>query len=163
MKANFIYTLLFISISIIPTLNLLREDDDIEREDVIYLKSNINEVFASTEVTQYFINHLENPNIIIGRRSHYMTYGRSGELKSYKKWKFRQTFKKEPDFNTFLTGVGCILYPPDILNINDNYLPIINETITSDDITLKYFASQKGIPHKWVKNKFIHGLKKIIF
>ena len=60
MKANFIYTLLFISISIIPTLNLLREDDDIEREDVIYLKSNINEVFASTEVTQYFINHLEN-------------------------------------------------------------------------------------------------------
>ena len=61
MKANFIYTLLFISISIIPTLNLLREDDDIEREDAIYLKSNINEVFASTEVTQYFINHLENP------------------------------------------------------------------------------------------------------
>ena len=119
--------------------------------------------YAKDTFKSLFFSYLENPNIIIGRRSHYMTYGRSGELKSYKKWKFRQTFKKEPDFNTFLTGVGCILYPPDILNINDNYLPIINETITSDDITLKYFASQKGIPHKWVKNKFIHGLKKIIF
>lgn len=118
--------------------------------------------YAKDTFKSLFFSYLENPNIIIGRRSHYMTYGRSGELKSYKKWKFRQTFKKEPDFNTFLTGVGCILYPPDILNINDNYLPIINETITSDDITLKYFASQKGIPHKWVKNKFIHGLKKII-
>ena len=61
MKAYYLYILLLISISIIPTLNLLREDDDIEREDVIYLKSNINEVFSSTEVTQYFINHLENP------------------------------------------------------------------------------------------------------
>ena len=60
MKAYYLYILLLISISIIPTLNLLREDDDIEREDVIYLKSNINEVFSSTEVTQYFINHLEN-------------------------------------------------------------------------------------------------------
>ena len=61
MKAYYLYILLLISISIIPTLNLLREDDDIEREDVIYLKSHINEVFSSTEVTQYFINHLENP------------------------------------------------------------------------------------------------------
>ena len=60
MKAYYLYILLLISISIIPTLNLLREDDDIEREDVIYLKSNINEVFSSTDVTQYFINHLEN-------------------------------------------------------------------------------------------------------
>ena len=61
MKAYYLYILLLISISIIPTLNLLREDDDLEREDVIYLKSNINEVFSSTDVTQYFINHLENP------------------------------------------------------------------------------------------------------
>ena len=118
--------------------------------------------YAKDTIKSLFFSYLENPNIIIGRRSHYMTYERNGELKSYQKWKFRQIFKKEPDFNTFLTGVGCILYPPDILNINDNYLPIINETITSDDITLKYFASQKGIPHKWVKNKFIHGMIKII-
>ena len=61
MKAYYLYISLLISISIIPTFNLLREDDDIEREDVIYLKSNINEVFSSIEVTQYFINHLENP------------------------------------------------------------------------------------------------------
>ena len=52
MKAYYLYILLLISISIIPTLNLLREADNLEREDVIYLKSNINEVFSSTEVTQ---------------------------------------------------------------------------------------------------------------
>ena len=31
-----------------------------EREDTIYLTSKINELFAITELTQYFTNHLAN-------------------------------------------------------------------------------------------------------
>ena len=31
-----------------------------EKEDTIYLKSKINELFATTELTQYFTNHLDN-------------------------------------------------------------------------------------------------------
>ena len=34
---------------------------DEENEDVIYITSNINEVFASTQITQYFTNELEQP------------------------------------------------------------------------------------------------------
>ena len=34
--------------------------------------------------------------------------------------------------------------------MNKNFLPIIKETITCDDLTLKYFAVRKGIPHKWI-------------
>ena len=56
-----LYILLFILIFIIPSFNQTIEDEDKEREDTIYLKSNINEIFASTELTQYFINSLENP------------------------------------------------------------------------------------------------------
>ena len=33
-----------------------------KNENKIYLKANINEVFASTELTQYFQNPLDNPN-----------------------------------------------------------------------------------------------------
>ena len=32
-----------------------------EREDVIYLNSKLNELFASTEITQFFTNPLEDP------------------------------------------------------------------------------------------------------
>ena len=32
-----------------------------KREDIVYLSSQINEIFATTEVTQYFTNELENP------------------------------------------------------------------------------------------------------
>ena len=58
---DYLYILLFILIFIRPSFNQTIEDEDKEREDTIYLKSNINEIFASTELTQYFINSLENP------------------------------------------------------------------------------------------------------
>ena len=32
-----------------------------KRDDTVYLSSQINEIFATTEVTQYFTNELENP------------------------------------------------------------------------------------------------------
>ena len=56
-----LYILVFILIFISPSFNKLSEDEDKEREDTIYLKSNINEVFALTELTQYFINSLDDP------------------------------------------------------------------------------------------------------
>ena len=59
----------------------------------------------------------------------------------------------EIDFDIFLTGCSGIIYPPDILNIDDSYIPIIEETKTCDDITLKYFEIKKGVPSKWIKNK----------
>ena len=32
-----------------------------KRDDTVYMTSQINEIFATTEVTQYFTNELENP------------------------------------------------------------------------------------------------------
>ena len=58
---DYLCILLFILLFIRPSFNKLIEDEDKEREDTIYIKSNINEIFASTELTQYFINSLENP------------------------------------------------------------------------------------------------------
>lgn len=44
-----------------------------------------------------------------------------------------------PDYNLFITTGAGSLYPPDFLNIDHYMINIINETITTDDITLKYF------------------------
>ena len=102
-------------------------------------------------------NYLDYPNIIVGRRSHYFKYRINGELKIYNKWIFEQKKITEPDFNTFLTGVGSILYPPDILNINENFKYLVNELITTDDVVLKYFSIRKGITSKWIKNNELSG------
>lgn len=89
-----------------------------------------------------------------------MTYKDNGESNRYYKWNFKQNYIKAPNFDLFLNGCGGIIYPPDILNLNNEILPIINETITGDDITLKYLETIKGIPPKWVENDFLDGIRR---
>lgn len=81
------------------------------------------------------------------------------EIDLYKKWKFEQKKIKKSDYNLFITTGAGTLYPPDILNIEERYLNIINEVITTDDIFLKHFEINKGIESIWVPNKLMLGMK----
>ena len=107
-----------------------------------------------------FNAYVENPNIINGRRAHLMTFNNNGELKNYLSWSLQYQNIKESNFNLTLTNGAGSIFPPDILNMNKNFLPIIKETITCDDLTLKYFAVRKGIPHKWIVNNHIMGVSR---
>jgi len=107
-----------------------------------------------------FNAYVENPNIISGRRAHLMTYKNNGELKRYIDWIFEYKFINESDFNLTLTNGAGSIFPPDILNINEEFLQIIGETITCDDLTLKHFSVMKGIPHKWIINDNIMGIPR---
>ena len=118
-------------------------------DDFYYSKDTFESLFNA---------YIENPNIICGRRTHLMTYKKNGEVKGYFQWKLEQKLIKEPSFDLLTTGNGGIIYPPDILNIDDEFLPIINETLTCDDLTLKYFETIKSIPIKWVINNKINGI-----
>ena len=59
----------------------------------------------------------------------------------------------DANYDIFLSSVGGIIYPPDDLNINENSLKIIKETLTGDDIILKYFEIIKSIEIKWISFK----------
>ena len=121
------------------------------------------DIFYSPETFESFLNsYLEYPNVISGRRSHYITYRNNGEFKNYQEWKSQQKYITEPDLNIFLTGNGGILYPPDILNINKNDLSLIYESLTTDDITLKYFSNRKGILCRWIRNNNINGISGLM-
>ena len=109
-----------------------------------------------------FNAYIENPNIINGRRSHLMTYKNNGELNQYNKWVLEQTIINHSDFRILLTNGAGTIFPPDILNINDEFLPIIKETITCDDLTLKHFSNIKGIPHKWIVNNHLMGIPRTL-
>ena len=115
---------------------------------------------APDTIETLFDNYVENPNLVIGRRTHLMLYNDNGELKTYMSWLLEQNKIKNADFDILLTGTGSVLYPPDILNINDEFLPIIKETITCDDLTLKHFEIKKGIPGKLVVNNLINRMPR---
>ena len=59
----------------------------------------------------------------------------------------------------FATGVGGVIYPPDILHITDANLPDIYKCLYADDIYLKYLENKKGIKTIWVKNDNTEGTR----
>ena len=117
--------------------------------------------YANDTFESLYNSYLKYPNLVSGRRSHYMTYNKNGEINSYLEWKMEQKNITKPDFDVFLTGSGGIIYPPDILNINDNLKFLISKTLTTDDFTLKYLETLKGIPIKWIFNNHLLGIKYI--
>ena len=117
--------------------------------------------YAPDTFESLYNSYLKYPNLVSGRRSHHMTYNKNGELKGYLNWKYEQKNITKPNFDLFLTGSGGIIYPPDILNINDNLKFLINKTLTTDDILLKHLETSKGIPIKWISNKHTLGIKLI--
>ena len=117
-------------------------------DDIYYPTDTIMSLYES------YINH---PNIISGRRTHLIKYTNNFQIDKYIKWICQQSNILDSNYNLFITTGAGALYPPDILNIEDNYLNLIKETITTDDITLKYFEINKGIESIWVPNKLMLG------
>lgn len=113
-------------------------------DDIYYAPDTILSLYES------YINH---PNIISGRRTHIIKYKSNLKINNYMKWIHGQSKILNPDYNLFITSGAGTLFPPDILNIEEKYRNLIDETITTDDITLKYFEINKGIESIWVPNK----------
>ena len=118
-------------------------------DDTIYCNNMLNSLFNS---------YLDHPNIVSGRAGHYMKYKDNGELKGYLSWFTSTNSVKNIDYNIFLIGVGGIIYPPDILNIKEQYLDMINEFLIGDDFFLKHLGIKKGIEQRLLKTNHPQGL-----
>lgn len=118
-------------------------------DDTIYCHNMINSLYKS---------YIDHPNIVSGRGGHFMKYKNNGELTNYLSWFSRPNSVNDIDFNIFLIGVGGIIYPPDILNINESNLDIIKELLIGDDFVLKHLQIKKGIEQRLVQNHHPQGL-----
>jgi hypothetical protein len=118
-------------------------------DDTIYCNNMINSLFNS---------YIEHPNIVSGRAGHFMKYKGNGELTGYLSWFAPINSVKNIDYNIFLIGVGGIIYPPDILNIKEEYLDIIRDFLIGDDFVLKHLEIKKGIEQRLLKTNHPQGL-----
>ena len=67
-------------------------------------------------------------------------------------WEKRCLSVLEPSFDLLATGVGGVIYPPNIFNLSLNDIPKIYLNLLTDDIYLKFLEIQKGIEVVWAKN-----------
>jgi len=82
-------------------------------------------------------SYLKNPNVVHACRCHLIIKDNNKNIIPYRQWKWNCKTIKEPSFELFATGVGTVLYPPNILKISDDDLPMIRDILRQDDIFLK--------------------------
>ena len=122
-------------------------------DDILYEKSTIESLYY---------NYLKFPHYISARRVNLIKYNKTtGKALSYKYWSKDYTLLKKPSFDLLATGVGGILYPPNILKIHYSLIYELYKCITSDDLYLKYRENLFKIKIVWVPCKYITGIKSI--
>lgn len=117
-------------------------------DDIIYSKDMLESLYNSFK---------KNPDAISARRVHKIKKDSNGKILPYKKWTYECKTVTTPSSELFATGVGGVLYPPDILKISDENLSEIYNILTADDIYLKYLENKLSIKVLWVKNRDLMG------
>lgn len=109
-------------------------------------------VYAPTMVESLLKGYWFHPDCVIARRVHRILR-ENGEALPYRKWDRVCKSVTEPSLDLLATGVGGVLYPPNILNLSEKNLPKIRETIIADDLYLKYIENIKRIKVLYVKDR----------
>lgn len=74
-------------------------------DDILYPTDWLNRLYKS---------YLKKPNFIHCHRAHRVTFDKNKKLLPYNEWKLRIS-NTQPSYNNFLTGVGGVLYPPNVM------------------------------------------------
>ena len=86
------------------------------------------------------------PNCVLANRVHKIKYGIDNKPIEYNKWYYQYKNEKMiPSYDLFATGVGGVLYPPNILKIDNIKIEDINKSYFADDIFLKWWENQLKI------------------
>lgn len=135
------------------SIELIVVDDDLKPHTKYFytmLKYKENPIITIDDDCEYPCDLIESlmksynkfPNCVSARRVHRVKYKQDGTIDLYKTWNFDCKTITTPSLDIMATGVGGVLYPPDILKITKNNISDIKKFITVDDIYL-YFLERK--------------------
>jgi hypothetical protein len=120
-------------------------------DDIIYSIDLLSSVYEA---------YLKNENCVIARRSHKITYTSDGKWADYGKWE-KNINDNMKAMNLCPTGVGGVLYPPDILKVSEDNIREIKDFILTDDLYLKLIEYRKNIPVVNIANRHTLGLMSL--
>lgn len=106
-------------------------------DDIIYHEEMIEELYGT---------YVKHPDLVIARRVNKMRFDADKNLVNYKDfiWEYKDAY--EPSFDLLATGVGGVLYPPEVTSLdcweNRDYLEVCPKC---DDIWLKFGELINGV------------------
>jgi len=108
-------------------------------------------------IAELYSSYLQYPSAVSAQRVHKIINDKSGNVLSYNKWGYEYKKETEPSLGLFATGVGGVLYPPDVLPDEAFDAVKIRELcMNADDIWLKFMELKNNVPVVWVKGQRVH-------
>lgn len=130
------------------TLPIITVDDDI-----VYSKHLVSDLYSS---------YMKYSKCVSACYLYRMAFDDNDKvIPSFKKWNIKYD-KYEPSFRNAFGSGGGTLFPPGCLDISEKRMPLIKEYITDDELLLKKWLNDAGIPvikcrYDW--NDESHGAK----
>lgn len=121
-------------------------------DDVIYTRDMLASLYASYQ---------KHPGCISARRVHKILHDVNHKAVGYNFWDYDCKKDSGPSQQLLATGVGGVLYPPHIFDMDSKFfIPqnIMDNAWSVDDIWLKFVENSLNIPIVWVPNKQTHPI-----
>ena len=114
-------------------------------KDAIIVTIDDDQHYYSKMIEDLYKTHIKYPNAVCACRCHKITYNQDGHPKKYNEWIQQCRDKSKPSYDLFATGVGGVLYPPNILQVENIKTDDIFDYITTDDILLKILENELNV------------------
>lgn len=116
------------------------------------------------ELVKSYIKH---PDCISCTRAELIMFRQNGQLRAYKSWLHNyRVLKDVPSYQIMPVGIGGVLYPPKIFNIQGKLSAGEKENFLTDDFLLKMYSANKGIRTVLVisdmKSREVEGTEKFV-
>jgi hypothetical protein len=109
--------------------------------------------YSPNQITKLLTEHLVFPSCIIAGRAHRILLAENGTPLPYLDWDLETNIQTGPSKTLFPTGVGMVLYPPNVLHPEVFDLKQFPEEVFwNDDIWFYFQARRKGTLIRKVSN-----------
>lgn len=125
-----------------------------EFPDDIIITIDDDVIYKETMIKNLLAGHKKNPDAVISRRTHLITWTEEGAIASYTSW-YGECIRyiNEPRMDLVAIGCGGILYPPHILSQEVfNKANILLYCRYADDMWLKIMETINNVPTVLVQN-----------
>ena len=112
-------------------------------DDIILEKNSIQNLFNS---------YLLNPQSISARRVYKMKFNQQWILQPFNFWEKDYKEENNPKFYLFAINGAGTLFPPNRLNITDNFIFYFKKVMDSHDFIIKYYELNENLKTVYVKN-----------
>ena len=117
---------------------------------IIVVDDNI--ILEKNSIEKLFKSYLLYPNAISARRVYKMNFNKNWILQPFSFWNKDYKKEKKPKFSLFpIHGAGT-LFPPNILNLTNDFVFYFKRAIKAHDFIIKYFELKENLKTVYVDN-----------